>query len=337
MEESYAVRIGDESGVGAARREAARIGRAVGLDVQTAGRLAIVATELGENVWKHAGGGELVLRALDGGVELLALDKGPGMADVGRAMGDGYSTKGTAGTGLGAVRRQSQLLDIYTRVGAGTAVLARVMSAAAATSGGAGRAAAPSRVTVGGVCLPKPGEEVPGDSWTVARAAGRTVVLVADGLGHGPDAAVAARAATRLVADCVRRPPAELLARAHEAMRGTRGAAVAVAAVDEDAGELVFAGIGNVAAHLVHADGTTMGLPSSYGTVGGDLRKIQEQRAPLAAGDGLLLATDGVRPRWRWSDYPALWRRDPALVAGIVYRDFAAGRDDATVVVAGVT
>lgn len=331
MEESYAVRIGDESGVGAARREAARVGRAVGLDVQTAGRLAIVATELGENLWKHAGGGELVLRALDGGVELLALDKGPGMADVGRAMGDGYSTKGTAGTGLGAVQRQSQLLDIYTQVGAGTAVLARVMSAASS-----GALSSP-RVAVGGVCVPKPGEEVPGDSWTVARAAGRTMVLVADGLGHGPDAAVAARTATRLVADCVGRPPAELLARAHEAMRGTRGAAVAVAAVDEDAGELVFAGIGNVAAHLVHADGTTMGLPSSYGTVGGDLRKIQEQRAPLAAGDGLLLATDGVRPRWRWSDYPALWRRDPALVAGIVYRDFAAGRDDATVVVAGVT
>ena len=114
MEESHCVRIGDESGVGAARREAARLSRAVGLDEQAAGRLAIVVTELAKNLWQHAHGGELVLRALDGGVELLALDNGPGMADVGRAMGDGYSTSGTAGTGLGAVRRQSQVCDIYS-------------------------------------------------------------------------------------------------------------------------------------------------------------------------------------------------------------------------------
>ena len=324
MEQSHAVRIGDESGVGAARREAARLARSIGLDEQAAGRLAIVVTELGKNVWKHAQGGELVLRALDGGVEVLALDKGPGMADVGLAMGDGYSTKGTSGTGLGAVRRQSQALDIYSLVGSGTAVLARVMHAGAAAS----------QATVGGVCVALPGEEIPGDSWTSTRTGARTVVLVADGLGHGPDAAIAARTATRLVAEHPSRTPTELLQTAHDAMRATRGAACAVALLDDQAGELVFAGIGNVFAQIVHGDGSTVGLPSTYGTIGGDLRKVQEQRAPFHASDGLLLATDGVRPKWQWSSYPMLWRHDPALIAGVLYRDFAPGRDDATVVVA---
>ena len=327
MERSFAVRISDESGVGAARREAARVGRSVALGEQAAGRLGIVATELGKNLWKHAGGGELVLRALDGGVELLALDKGPGMADVGRAMGDGYSTTGTAGTGLGAVRRQSRTFDIYSHPDAGTAVLARVLDAGAATA----------TDHVAGVCVAKPGEEIPGDSWTVAQRGLRTVILVADGLGHGPDAAQAARAATALVTANVARTPTAILALAHEALRATRGAAVALAAVDADAGELVFAGIGNVFAQIVHAGGTTIGLPSSYGTVGGDLRKVHEQRVPFAREDGLILATDGVRPRWQWSSYPGLWGRDPALIAGVVYRDFSAGRDDATVVVAKVT
>ena len=324
MEESHCVRIGDESGVGAARREAARLSRAVGLDEQAAGRVAIVVTELGNNVWKHARGGELVLRALDDGVELLALDKGPGMADVGRAMGDGFSTSGTAGTGLGAVRRQSQLCDIYSIAGSGTAVLARILQ----------RTATQTAATLGGVCVAKPGEDIPGDSWTAAHSGTRTAILVADGLGHGPDAAAAARTATRLVAANASRTPSELLQTAHDALRETRGAACAVAILDTAADELVFAGIGNIFAQIVHGDGTTIGLPSHYGTIGGDLRKVHEQRAPFAHSDGLILATDGVRPKWQWSSYPMLWRHDPALVAGVVYRDFAAGRDDATVVVA---
>jgi anti-sigma regulatory factor (Ser/Thr protein kinase) len=324
MEESRSVRIGDESGVGAARREAAQLARAVGLDEGAAGRLAIVVSELGKNVWRHARGGEVLLRALDRGVELLALDKGPGMADVGRAMGDGYSTRGTAGTGLGAVQRQSQALDIYSAAGGGTAVLARVM--AASTS------ALP--FPLGGVCVAKPGETISGDTWTCARTRGRAVVLVADGLGHGPDAAAASRAAAELIARHGERAPAEILGLAHEALRATRGAAVAVAVVDADAHEVVFAGIGNVFAQIVRGGGAaTQGLPSSYGTVGGDMRKIHEERFAFADGDTLVLATDGVRPRWQWSSYPGLALRDPSLVAGVLYRDFAAGRDDATVVV----
>jgi anti-sigma regulatory factor (Ser/Thr protein kinase) len=323
MEESRCVRIGDETGVGAARREAARMARAIGLDERTSGRLAIVVSELGKNVWQHARGGEVLLRALDRGVELLALDKGPGMADVGRAMGDGYSTRGTAGTGLGAVQRQSQSLDIYSQPGAGTAVLARVLADAA-----------PGRWHLGGLCVAKPGEEIAGDSWTSTGTRGRALVLVADGLGHGPDAAIAARAATALVAQHGARAPAELLQLAHAALRETRGAAVAVAVADRDAHELTFAGIGNVFAQIVRADGVTaQGLPSSYGTIGGDLRKVHEERFAFAGDDLLVLATDGVRPRWQWSSHPGLSRRDPSLVAGVLYRDFAAGRDDATVVV----
>jgi hypothetical protein len=246
------------------------------------------------------------------------------MADVGRAMGDGYSTSGTAGTGLGAVRRQSQVCDIYSLAGGGTAVLARVTHAGAT----------PPAATIAGICIAKPGEEIPGDSWTATRSGTRTVILVADGLGHGPDAAMAARTATKLVAANAARTPTDILTLAHEAMRTTRGAACVVAILDTAADELVFAGIGNIFAQIVHGDGTTMGLPSHYGTIGADLRKVHEQRAPFARSDGLLLATDGVRPKWQWSSYPMLWRHDPALVAGVVYRDFMAGRDDGTVVVA---
>jgi len=324
MDQTRCVRIGDESGVGAARREAASLARTVGLDEGSAGRLAIVVNELGKNAWRHARGGDVLLRALDRGVEILVLDKGPGMADVGRALGDGYSTSGTAGTGLGAVQRQSQAFDIYSQPGAGTAVLARVLAE--------GQRLAPQ--TVGAVCIAHPGEEIAGDNWMATRTRGRAVVLVADGLGHGPDAAIASRAATAIVAEHGERAPAEILQRAHEALRTTRGAAVAVAVVDSDARELTFAGIGNVFGQIVRGDGaTTQGLTSSYGTIGGDLRKISEERVAFGERDLLVLATDGVRPRWQWSSLPGLPPRDPSLVAGVLYRDFFGGRDDATVVV----
>jgi anti-sigma regulatory factor (Ser/Thr protein kinase) len=324
MDQTRCVRIGDESGVGAARREAAQLARIVGLDERTAGRVAIVVSELGKNAWRHAQGGDVLLRALDHGVEILVLDKGPGMTDVGRALGDGYSTRGTAGTGLGAVQRQSQAFDIYSQPGAGTAVLARVTTDARAEA----------RPPVGAVCIAKPGEEVAGDSWTSTRTRGRAIVLVADGLGHGPDAAVAARAATAIVAQHGERAPTEILQLAHEALRATRGAAVAVAVIDADAHTLTFAGIGNVFGQILRSDGaTTAGLASSYGTIGGDLRKVNEESFAFAEHDLVLLATDGVRPRWQWSSYSGLPRRDPSLVAGVLYRDFFGGRDDATVVV----
>lgn len=328
MQTSRSMRITDESGVGAARREAAAMARALGLDEQAAGRLAIVVTELGKNLCRHARGGELILRAVDvpagSGVEVLALDKGPGMADVGRALGDGYSTTGTAGTGLGAVRRQSQTFDAYSQPGAGTAVLARVMDDGVA---------APV-CAVAGVCVAKPGEEVAGDGWLAVESEERTVIMVADGLGHGPDAAAASRAATLLLRREAQRTPSQILTAAHEALKTTRGAAVAVAAIDRRTRELVFSGIGNVYVQIVHPDASTVGIPSHYGTIGGDVRRIADQRHAFLRDDLLLLATDGVRPKWSWASYPALLRRDPALVAGIVYRDHSSGRDDSTVVVA---
>ena len=59
-------------------------------------------------------------------VEMLALDRGPGMADVPRCLGDGYSTGGSLGQGLGAVRRLSTDFDIYSMPERGTAVYCQV-------------------------------------------------------------------------------------------------------------------------------------------------------------------------------------------------------------------
>src|SRR5688572_20152652 len=94
-----------------------------GLD-EAASDAAIVATEAATNVWKHAGGGEVQIRSLsawqDPGVEILAIDRGPGLANLQECFADGYSSAGTAGNGLGAMMRLSREFDGYSEPGKGT-------------------------------------------------------------------------------------------------------------------------------------------------------------------------------------------------------------------------
>ena len=128
--------VADQSQVAEVRRIAADMARDGGFDETAAGRVALVATELATNLLKHAGGGDmLVQRFAEGesaGIELLALDKGPGIGDLRRALDDGYSTAGSPGNGLGAIRRQSDEFAIWSRSGLGTAIVARIGGGAAA-------------------------------------------------------------------------------------------------------------------------------------------------------------------------------------------------------------
>ena len=86
-------------------------------------------TELATNLIKHAQGGTLTLTPLaDGGrvgLEIESHDNGPGIADVEQALGDRFSTAGTRGTGLGAVNRLMDELDITSRRGRGTRIVCR--------------------------------------------------------------------------------------------------------------------------------------------------------------------------------------------------------------------
>jgi len=71
---------------------------------------------------------------------------------------------------------------------------------------------------------------------------------------------------------------------------------------------------------------------SHPGTVGHELARIHEYDYAWPTGSLLILHSDGARTRWAVDAYPGLVRRDPALVAGVLYRDFERGNDDVTVV-----
>jgi anti-sigma regulatory factor (Ser/Thr protein kinase) len=317
----------DGSAIGTARRAAVALAERQGWPETVTGRIALVATELATNLVRHAGGGTLIVqRAVpDGGLEILALDRGPGIASLPEALRDGYSTAGSSGSGLGAIGRAADQWDVFSAPGAGTVVLARFREDS--------RRSPPAQLVVGGVSLPHPGESVCGDAWAAARTPTGLSVMVVDGLGHGTPAAAAAAAAVQVFQERVGASVVEIVEDTHAALRATRGAAVGVATIQPEAGRLGFVGVGNIAGTLVRA-GESRSLVSHPGIVGHQCHKIQEFTYPWGPGSLLILHSDGLQSRWQLGRHPGLAERDPTIVSAALYRDHVRGRDDVTVVTA---
>lgn len=326
--------LSDASRVGECRRAVQTLAMAHQFDETCAGRAAIVATELANNVVRHAGAGELLIQVWGqdsaAEIEILAIDRGPGMTDVQQCMRDGYSTGGSAGTGLGAVARLSRTFDVYSVPDAGTVVLSRLgrsdPSRAAPARSWAGQ------FDYGAICLPLQGEFECGDSWVIAERGAEMTLLVVDGLGHGPFAAAAARLATEAFGANSEESPAESMTRLHRALNGSRGAAAASCSLPVADAQVQYAGVGNICGSLVAAQ-STRGMVSHNGTLGVKLLRIQQFAYDWAPGASIVMHSDGLSHRWSAAPHGDLVRRHPAIIAAVLYRDFRRERDDATVVV----
>jgi anti-sigma regulatory factor (Ser/Thr protein kinase) len=324
------VGVNDQSGVAEARRAATNLAERQGFTATDTGKLALIATELSTNLIKHGSGGEILVGAYEDndsqGIEIFALDKGAGMSNVAACLEDGYSSAGTAGRGLGAVIRQSHFVDIGSWPGLGTAVLARV------APGKTSPDKPPTVPTWGGVSIAKTGEDVCGDAWTVSNSGSVRTLLVADGLGHGPEAAEASVEAVRLFHRYNGHTVTNLIDYVHSGLRSTRGAAVSIARFDPPTKKIVFSGIGNVAG-IVVTGAETKRMVSTAGTAGFNVRKIQAFDYAFERGL-VILHSDGLASSWTVDRYLNLATLHPSLIAAILYRDFTRHRDDATVLVA---
>lgn len=325
MEMSECIALDHEADIGAVRRRVATLAAAAGLDEHRTGAAALIATELATNVRRHAGRGGALLGAAPErrAVAIAAWDRGPGM-DVEACLRDGVSTAGTAGGGLGAVRRLASRWDAYAPRGRGTVIVAHVSPA--------GDEAPRPRFELGAVRLPYPGLPVSGDAWDAHAAADAFTLIVCDGLGHGEGAAEASRAVIGAFRARPGDPPAAILARASAAARPTRGAAATVVRVDLAAREAVVAAVGNVGAWIT-GDATRQ-LVTQHGTLGHAMPHVREERYAFPAGAQLVIASDGLKSRLLLDGYGGLRARDPVTVAAVLWRDHARGRDDATAVVA---
>jgi hypothetical protein len=277
---------------------------------------------------KHAERGDLIIRPLEGtsgcGLELLGLDKGPGIAYLGKSLQDGYSTAGSPGTGLGAINRLSQRFDIYSKPDKGAVILAEVWSG--------GQPPPVTELEIGAVVVPKSGEQVCGDTWCWKQRANGFVVLGVDGLGHGHHAAIAATEACRVFEAFSEESLVSIVQRMHEALRPTRGAAVALVEVDWVASSANAAGIGNLVAAILQP-GAVKRIALDNGIVGHTVPRFRELTYAWSSEAVLVLHSDGLSGGWQLDRYPGLLQHSAPLIAGVLYRDFSRGRDDAMVVV----
>ncbi|POX48724.1 phosphatase [Streptomyces sp. Ru71] len=343
MARVWDVPVQDSTRVRDARVAAESAAALAGLDEPRTAATALVATELATNLLKHAGGGLLLVEVVApparpgwaeeaGVVQIAAVDHGPGIADVAEALRDGFSTTHSLGAGLGTCRRIADDFGLHSVPGRGTVALARVGPAQAASGSEPGPTA-----RAGGAVVPFGGADFSGDAWAWARSGDRLTLMLADGLGHGPEASRASAAAVRELHRSAHLPPPELLRRLHTELAGTRGAAVALAQLETDAGRLRFAGVGNIGARLREGD-SWRALLSRPGIVGVHRpATLTETLLPWSADRLLVLHSDGLPSRWTPPSDPGLLSADPALVAAVTIRDASSSarpvRDDTAVAV----
>lgn len=344
------------------------------LDGPSTAAASLVATELATNLVKHATGGRIVINLVGPAdsragtapcVQIVSLDHGPGIGDVGAASADGYTTSASLGAGLGTCRRVADDFDLHSRPGEGTVAVARITPTRTSRAGGSGTSGggmrtggsvragrslrvggsvrvgggvrADKNVRAGGITASYAHAEHSGDAFGWVRSGSRVTLLLADGLGHGEKAAEASTAAVEELRDGADLPPADLLRRLHAVLRTTRGAAVGVAQLDEDTGRLAFGGVGNIGARIRTGTGW-QSLISHPGIVGAHFPATVPLREADWGHDSLLvLHSDGLPGRWVPPLDPLLLAHDPAVVAAVVLRDAGSAarplRDDTSVAV----
>jgi anti-sigma regulatory factor (Ser/Thr protein kinase) len=319
--------IEDISAVADIRRHAVNMAQWLSFDENREGELAIAVTEVATNIVKHAARGEVLLRPLHmsdiKAVEIVAIDRGPGFADFASSARDGVSTTGTAGTGLGAMRRFADEFDVYSQPGKGSVFYLRI---------GANKHSRASPFQIGAISVAMRGEEVCGDNWGVRIEGDSAIIAVADGLGHGADAAKASRAVIDALGEAQSLSLARMLEFAHHRARTTRGSALSLVSLCAGSPFVQSVGVGNIAT-IIYSDGQRRQMLTHNGIVGHNIRKVQEVVSQWSRDALLIMHSDGLATQWNLADYPGLGWRHPALIAAILYRDFNRNSDDVTVIV----
>ena len=280
------IAVVDAGAVGSVRRAATGLAETVQLPAGKIADLAIVASELAGNLYRHATDGVALVRITRrggvAGVEIVALDRGPGMADIMTSAQDGHSTSGTLGIGLGAVTRQANEFEAYSRLGPGTVIVATIWPDVTPDAVLAGH-------LVAGISRPMAGEQVTGDGYSVRESGDLLQVMLCDGLGHGPLAATAAQAAISAFHEAPPGGPGAMVEHIHRALNHTRGAVVTVANLDPQRGVVRFSGLGNVSGCVV--DGSKRRMMSAQpGFAGHQRPKVRELEIAYPAGSVLVVA-----------------------------------------------
>ncbi|MCE3238577.1 MAG: Stage sporulation protein [Gammaproteobacteria bacterium] len=333
--------ISDHAHVGEARRFATLLASEAGFDTSQIAKIAIIVTEAAMNIIKHANAeGEILLEVYQDSFksefQLYAIDEGRGVSNTSICIQDGYSTANTPGIGLGAIKRLTSQFEFYSSVNQGTVLWAKIEKPLPTKSNALIASKSSSLLEWGVICVPMAQEEVSGDAWSTYTMADNTqLFMLVDGLGHGPDAYLAASEAVKIFNEKSHASLTDILLAQHTALKKTRGAAIAIIKIDPLCQQATYLGVGNISGTIL----TSLkhySMLSYSGIVGHQFRTIHEMKYPFNSKSILVMHSDGLSHQWGKIYSGELLRQSPATIAGILYRGFKHKRDDTSVLVAKV-
>jgi anti-sigma regulatory factor (Ser/Thr protein kinase) len=323
----------DRSYLAILKKEIHRLAMQGGFESKQLAEIDIIVSELGSNLVKHASGGEIlagILQTEEGmTLELLGLDKGPGMTDPEKMMADGTSTTRTLGQGLGSIRRLSDTFELYSRKEWGTILLSRVHKKKA----GLHKRPKPP-IEINALVVPKPGESLSGDGCCyIAGKNGAVYLLVADGLGHGVEAHRAVKEAVSAFRSFESDSPAEILRHLHHNIKRTRGAVATVVIIDPVQKKWKLCGIGNIGTRFIGYQQSKSYFPYN-GIVGSNIpNTLNDQELSQLDYQQIVLCSDGIRSRWEHAKHPTIGRYDSSIQAAAIYKEFGRMTDDMSIVI----
>lgn len=295
--------------------------------------LDLVVAEMTSNLFKYSDDGEILVGVfLNGGspyIELISIDNGPGIANPAKMMQDGVSTTNTLGHGLGSMKRLSDTFELYSQVGWGTVVLSRIYNDRENTK-------TKFDVTMRPIVVSKPGETKSGDGFVYKKTDKYLKMMLADGLGHGPEANKAINEAANAFRVFPDYSPIETLRFIHSSIKRTRGAVINITGYDLQTKTWSSAGIGNIAARIIGP--VSLRNHMSYnGIVGHNIpNSLNDQAYPADQYNMVMLCSDGIKTRIDLLKYPQINKYDPTILAAAIYKDHARRTDDMSVVIAKI-
>jgi len=322
----------DRSYQGMVRSELRKMAEGSGFKGHRLGEIEIIIAEITSNLVKHATKGAYILarslKDIGGGIEMIAIDHGPGMRMLAKMMEDGHSTKKTLGQGLGAIRRLSSIFDLYSMAGWGTVLFSRsYLEKDFQTSS--------NTLMVETLCVAKKDQIVCGDAWSINSEGRFLKIAVIDGLGHGSAAHEAATLAVNKLRFHRKNRPTESLRELHEALKKTRGAVITIVQIDRVNQQLAYSGVGNISMKMISALGAK-GCFSYNGIVGhilpGSLNDHFLQWNEKM--DSVIMHSDGISSRWDIQKYPGILSHHPLVICASLYKDYDRGNDDSTILIA---
>lgn len=326
-----AFKADDRSYFAILKKEIHAIAVSAGFTGRKLGEIDIIVAEMVSNLVKHAGGGQLLVKLVEEGgiqgIEIISLDNGPGMTDVTRMVGDGISTKNTLGHGLGAMKRLSNLFQVYSLKDWGTVILVRVFDEDLPLF------KKPSKIEIKSAILPKPGENECGDGFYCTMSEDHIKLFLGDGLGHGKEAEKAIMTAGEAFLQCEEEDPKEILNNMNLMVKKTRGLVGTVAVIDLVQRKWRICGVGNIATRIIGNAGQKNYMAYN-GIIGLNVpRTMNVQEIPYEKGDHLIMCSDGIKSRWDTSRYINITRYDLSILSAALIKDFARLTDDMSVAV----